>query len=263
MTQPHEHIQTMTPEYWAGYDIHNAQLFQEAERTPPASLSFRECKQARNYLIEGVGQVAAGNATEIRYGVGMEFNTDLPDGSLLVVDTEYLSKTIFDDSKPARSGPRATKPRPAIVRPYSTFWLNNQDGTEKPNVDLGTEAVTVADAHTICTYTRTLDWGVVMTHGQDRVIKPFSFGATRLLADGTVYVPPARQDYERVERMPVPIGKVVVGRRLNIRKHGYTIDALDRVRSVDVVHLGSGDKERQRRRLPLGFALPKFGFSGA
>ena len=263
MTQSSEHFQKLTPVYWDDHNIHDAQAFQSAAHAPQAELTFEGCKRARDYLLDGIGHVAAGNATEIRYGNGTQFNADLPDGSLVITDTEYLTKWTYDDPDRSRKRSRFEESEPAFYRPFSMFWLNNQDGTIKPQTKLGTESVTLADENTLCTYGRILDWGIVMTQDQERLIKPFSFSAIKLLSNGEVYAPSVKRGFARAVRMPLPIGNVEVHPRLTVGKLGYARDTLERVRSVDVVHLGAGSKEPRRRRVLQGFVLPKFGLGEA
>lgn len=267
MSQVPDHSNRIAPEYWADHDIFDAELFKEAPYVPGIYLEYAKFQYARERLQYGVGQVAAGNATEIRYRAGSEFNPDLEDGSLVITDTEHLSRWTYADPKRGWEDSGRHDEGPVINRPYSDFWLRNQDGNPNPNPNLGAEVTIFFDQLAI--YTRLLHWGVIVSQGKDRLIQPFFFSTTKLLPGGYIHTPRAlRKDsalHGQTIKLPISVGEVKVKPRLIVEEHGYAIDALERVRSVDVVYPASGGREpRTSRKRGLGrLALPKLGSNHA
>lgn len=265
MSQINEQGQKLTAEYWGGQDIFNDDLFKEAPYVPGVYLEHKKFKHVRSCLQRGVGQVAAGNATEIRYRAGNEFNPELGEGSLVVIDSEHLMRWTYRDPERGWEEARSREDGPAITRPYSTFWLNNQDGTAKPNNGLGIESVTFLDELAI--YIRSLNWGVVAEQSKTQLIQPFCFSTIKLLRGGYIHTPSTvRRDsvlHGHAMRMPINIGEVKINPRLTIGRYGCSIDWLERVRSVGIVYPVSGGKEpKMNRKRVLGrLALPKLGVS--
>ena len=266
MTQNERSAFLVAPEYWQGHDIFDESIFRR-EPAPGLYLNYENYVTARNDLRFAVGQVAAGNATEVRYGSGKEFNTDLPDGSLVVVDTEHIARWSYADPARVWEADRPRQSGPTITRPYSEFWLRHQDGSSQVKPYLGTEGAMFADK--FITYSRILSWGVLATQGGGRWIQPFSFGATTLSLNGTVDTPRAHKRYPSLQGavipMPAAVGEVEVSPRLSVPALGYAIDSMERIRSIDVVYLAASRKagKRQRARRFGVLALPKFGLAGA
>jgi hypothetical protein len=232
----------LTPEYWGGHDIFNEALFQEAPHVPGTYLKYEKFKYARDCLHENVGQVALGNGTEIRYRAGAEFDPELEEGSLVVIDSEHLARWIYDDPEYSWDEGVIREEGPVIARPYSDYWRNNQNGTAEP-IPLGSESVSFVED--LAMYTRSVQWGIIVHQAGARLIQPFFFGTTKLLPNGQVYSPRAQKKdlalHGQALRMPVPIGAVEVRPRLTLER--CAIDALDRVRSIDVVYPAAGGKQ--------------------
>jgi hypothetical protein len=254
--QPNANV--LTHAYWDGHDIHDEHMFIDAPYTPGLYIDPKELNFARASLEENLGQVAIGNSTEIKYRPGSEFNPELEAGSLVVIDLESLAKWSYDDSERSWESP-VSEGGPAITRPYSEYWLNNQDGTLNPE-GIGSRSTTFLEEQAI--HTRLLYWGVIVAHRKSPVIQPFSFAATKLLPSGRVLAPPSwgRKSILNGQAMaiPVSVGETEVNPRLELER--CAIDALERVRSIDVVYLASGGKERKQKpaRSLLGrLALPK------
>jgi hypothetical protein len=251
MTHSPEQQRKLSPEYWDGRDILDASLFTDEPSVPEdVHLSHKKFNYARGQLQYGVGQLAAGNATEIRYEA-TEFNPELEEGSLVIIDDEDIMRWVYDDPDRRPVGRIPESSGPPVTRPYSSLWLNNQDGTSEPISDLGVERIVFADEHTL--YTRSLRWGVIVEQDKTKFIQPFLFNTTKLLPDGDIHTPYAAR--ERLlnmpaRPMPVSIGTVNVGPKLTDIRYGQTTTSLARVRSVDIVYPASGSREpaKSRRR---------------
>ncbi len=263
MTHSPEQQRKLSPEYWDGYDILDASLFTDEPAAPEdVHLSYKKFNYVRGQLQYGVGQVAAGNATEIRYEA-TEFNPELEEGSLVIIDDEDIIRWVYDDPDRRPVGRIPESSGPPVTRPYSSLWLNNQDGTPEPISDLGVERVVFVDEHTV--YTRSLRWGVIVEQAKTRVIQPFLFNATKLLPNGDIHTPDAGKESllsMPARPMPVSIGAVNVGPKLTNRRYGQTITSLARVRSVDIVYPASGSRELARsRRRWSGSLFPRLGIN--
>lgn len=257
MSQTNAH--KMSPEYWGGYDIYDESLFLNAPASTDTYLEYKSLVQAREWLHYGVGQVAAGNSTEIRYRMGNKFNPDIANGSLVILDTEYLGRWTYPDPEHTFEDPKPKDKSLAISRPFSDYWLKHQDGAIQPITDLGSESVTFSKETAI--YNRLLHWGVVTEEGDTRYIKPFFFGVTKLLPGGSVYSPRITRRWVQIAGiampMPIEIGQVTVNPRVGNEK--FALDSLKRVRSIDVVYPAKGNTNPQRvkgRKLAK-LALPK------
>lgn len=213
-----EHRQKLTSEYWDNVDIFDEDLFVRAPDAPMDDLHRLSYRRARAYLQRNLGLVAAGNATEIRYIGSSEFNSDLEEGGLVVIDTEY------HEASP-------------IYRPYSKYWLDSQDGESAPS-KIGCQVLTFAGKSMI--YARRLEWGIVVDQGRKRFIQPFLFSITKLLPSGEIHLPqPTYEDkglHGGALRLPLRIGEVQIWPRLE----SMTLinDSVSRIRSIDIVDLG-------------------------
>ncbi|CAN5149555.1 hypothetical protein BH09PAT3_BH09PAT3_2340 [soil metagenome] len=227
---------------WAGYDILDPSMFVETTYEPPIYLDKREFNAARNDLLHGLGNVAAGNSTEIKYGLGKEFNSELPDGSLVVVDQETAMVWRYDqprahgDAEPEAKGNR-------ITRPYSSHWLQCQyEGIAAK--DAGVESLTIAQKNLL--YVRTLKWGVLVTQGERRGILEFGFGSVKLLPGGIPDAPKYwRGLMNTADPMPISVGRVEPD---SLRLDEVTVDSLSRVRSIDVVYPAANRTSKGRKR---------------
>ncbi|HSX07282.1 MAG TPA: hypothetical protein VLG11_00105 [Candidatus Saccharimonadales bacterium] len=259
MTQPHE-ANKITPEYWGGYDICNEATFINEPVIPEVRLTRKEFAHAQRELRYGVGQVAAGNATEIRYQAGNVFDPSLEDGSLVVVDTELISRRTFDDPRDAWSVSQIWNNEPVMTRPYSEFWLAHQDYTTA-RTHVGCEVLAIAGT----TYLRMLQWGVIMRRKEGRAIQPFAFDMTELMHSGKIYTPPIpRRDPELQEPViPIPVntGEVQIWPRLT--SPGCKLDLFSRIRSIDVVYPAAGDRQPGQSRKQWRFGLRKPGINPA
>ncbi|HSW99569.1 MAG TPA: hypothetical protein VLH38_00885 [Patescibacteria group bacterium] len=256
MTQLHEqHI--LDPEYWDGYDINDNDLFENNPYTPLHRLEQKTYARAHEYLLEGLGQVAAGNVTEVRYRAGNEFNADLEEGSLVVVESEsLLDWKPHEPQEPWQS--RLEHRTIPITRPYSDYWLNNQDGEDAPNLALGSETTIFPEQH--AQHTRSVKWGVIVEEKDSRYIQPFDFGTTKVLPDGSVYAPYWSKSNAFLRgfahEMPLAIGQAKVETRLHMDSGNY--DALSRIKGVDVVYPAASRRQTVRRKSLGRFLLPKF-----
>lgn len=255
MTQLHEqHI--LDPEYWDGYDINDNDLFENNPYVPLHRLEQKTYVRAHEYLLESLGQVAAGNVTEVRYRAGNEFNADLEEGSLVAVESESLLNWKPHEPQDPWSMPEhQTIP---ITRPYSDYWLNNQDGQTMPNTALGNETTIFPEQH--AQHTRSVKWGVIVEEKGSRYIQPFDFSTTKVLSDGSIYAP--RQTKSNAflrgfaHEMPVAIGQTKVETRLHMENANY--DALSRIKGVDVVYPAASRRQTVRRKSLGRLLLPKF-----
>lgn len=242
----------LTAEYWGGNNIFDESLFQGEIPRVRSYLDFKTLQHARGSLQHGVAQVAVGNSTEVKYGIGKEFSPDLEDGSLVVVDEEHILRWAYNNPKCIQNNTSPYEKGPVITRPYSQYWLHNQNGDHRPS-NIGAESITFGDEHAL--YVRCIEWGVVVSRGKSRLIQPFSFGTTKLLPDGSIHTPQIERKNSALAGsallMPVGIGEVQIEPRLTLER--CTIDALARVRSIDVVYPATGSKEPKReRRFGLG-----------
>lgn len=260
MTQLHEqHI--LDPEYWDGYDINDNDLFENNPHVPLHRLEQKTYVRAHEYLLENLGRVAAGNVTEVRYRAGNEFNADLEEGSLVVVESESLLD--WKSHEPREPWSRSEHETIPITRPYSDYWLNNQDGKTTPNIALGSETIVFAEQHT--QHTRSVKWGVIVEEKGSRYIQPFDFSTTKVLPDGSIYAPRWTKSNAFLRgfahEMPVAIGRAKVETRLHMEN--ANLDALSRVKGVDVVYPAASRRQTVRHKSLGRLLVPKFGISQA
>jgi hypothetical protein len=262
MTQLHEqHI--LDSDYWNGYDINDDDLFENNPYEPLPRLEYKTFTRAHQHLLENLGNVAAGNVTEIRYRAGNEFSADLEEGSLVVVETESLLH--WKPNEPREPWAEQDHPEPSfpITRPYSDYWLNNQDGKWEPTTGLGAEVTMFNEDH--AQHTRSVKWGVIMEEKGTRYIQPFDFSTTKILSDGRIYAPRQTKSYAFLHgfahEMPVAIGQTKVETRLHLDT--CNVDALSRVKGVDVVYPAASRRQTVRRKSLGRLLLPKFSTSQA
>lgn len=157
-------------------------------------------------------------------------------GSLVIVDSESVTRYVFEDSTRRLAGEFPGN-GPAITRPYSDFWLSHQN-LDADRELVGLESKTFIDEGV--NYARLLLWGVVLHRSQQRIIQTFGFPGTRLLPEHKISVPLA----DEALTMPVAIGDVQPEGRLKLT--GIAIDTLRRTRSIDVVYPVAGSKEKTK-----------------
>ena len=245
-----------SPEYWAGNNLLDDELFERAEPPGFAYLDTKEYLAATRQLSYALGQVAAGNATEVRFSVGHEFNTDLPVGSLVVVDQESVAHWEYQDpdrqwQRPIGAGLPTIPPQ----RPYSQFWRRYQQDNGRAVQGLGVDGET--DVEGKSHYVRFLKWGVIAELDGRPVIQPFGLNQVRLRR-GRAHTPRKLRRSSELQSsvipMPVAIGQVDVWPRLWLDT--CSIDTLERVRSVDVVYPATAERQRSRARRLMG-GLPR------
>lgn len=180
----------------------------------------------------------------------------------MVIESESLARWRYADPERDWGEPRPRKPTAAISKPFSEYWLNNQGRTDEGQGSIGSEEAFFIDELTI--YTRLLDWGVVVRQGDNRLLQTFSFAATKLRPDGAIDSPRIDRKWaflsDAASPLPINIGEVQVRPTLPLNDGETKIDALERVRSVDVVYLAAGGKQSRKGRSKLGlgrFAIPK------
>jgi|GEM_PF-1421522 len=252
-------IALIAPDYWGGADIQ--QLTEAGGTDAPDSyyLGGRLAyTKACGMLLRGITEIMEGSHTEVRFEAGNELGADssLPDGSLVIIESEAVQKYNYQEARPAWRAPFFTGDE-QLSHPYIQHWLDNQDETTGLRRYLGGCRQTFRDAHII--YDRYVKWGVAMTHQDLRLIQPFSFGAARLEADGSIAMPPYyRTDAALIGAavlLPTVVGEITAVRGLQVGNDGISIDRLQRIKAIDLVHASPRppeDGKRARHRLPAG-----------
>jgi len=251
--------------YWDGKDIFDTELFAETSAPSVDYLELRQLKYAQSCLRYGVGQVAAGNATSVNYQIGTEFGVSQESGTLVITDTEHLTRTVYDDAdyKPPVWPPKKRQ-GPSITKPYSSYWRMHQDFTEDP-ISIGEETLALEDD--IVTYSRYVAWGVVVEQDDTKLLQPFSFRTTKLLPSGKIYTPKVFRREPAISghalELPISVGEVTADALRRSVTPGYSMHSLNRTRSVEVVYPASGSRNVRRQRSYAGRLLSVFGIGHA
>lgn len=256
MANINPHPNLLAPDRWGGLDIFDERLFVDAPPNPDtAFLQPQEYRRAAAALRYGLGQVAAGNFTEIRYSVGNDFNPELPDGSVVIVQEESLTRFLPEGRLPDRAD-IPTAPSDPIRRPFVEYWLAHQPW--RPGHHFGSDGAIFTDEGVV--FNRMLSWGVLATTGTTRVVQPFQFNTARLQANGEVKL---EDIYAQLATpLPLSIGATKISGRIPVIT--TSLDGLSKVTSVDVVFPAAGDKQPVKgRRMPWQRLAPKLGTSPA
>ncbi len=239
----------LTSEYWSGFNIIDDGMFTDIQNSPPyRSFTRKERRFISESLKYALGQVVMGNVTEVQFPAGTEFESDLPDGSVVAMEEETLMRYEYSDPGKLMIGDTSSHHAdPPINRPYASYWLNNQGG----ECD-GETRIRYPENGIL--YNHALKWGVFITSHGTRYIQPVGFSDTKLEKDGTIDI---YTQFEPRLTLPLPIGSVEP--EPSCRIESVKVDTLHRVNGIDIVYPALGSKvkgpERARRK---GVRLPIF-----
>ncbi|MDB5184988.1 MAG: hypothetical protein JWN38_796 [Candidatus Saccharibacteria bacterium] len=251
-------LDLQAPQYWDDYDIHDDATFLEAEQSDiPYPLSRLNYRLTKAFLGLALGEVARGNGTEVNFGAGTEYGSTAAEYSLVVVESESLTK--MSARKKQAKLPMPHEAHPAFERPYSHYWANNQPrlGAQP----LGKLRMQLDDG---LSYGRDLRWGVVTTSRHQRVIQPFAFDGPLLLPNGIVKTARGGRINALLDGsllpLPIAVGKVAVQPRIEARS--FRMDVLERVRAIEVAYVWpSGGSNGGKRVFDRAPARARFGFN--
>ncbi|HSW37557.1 MAG TPA: hypothetical protein VLG37_04300 [Candidatus Saccharimonadales bacterium] len=255
----------VSPEYWDGVDINQTELFIPGEvAVGNIWLTQKEGTRAAQYLAEYLGEIASGEHAELAAFRRGEFNpadNGLGEGSVVIVDNEYLSHWHYLDPERTMSGNNHYHTNRPITEPFMDYWLRNQMGGER--LHFGDEEAVYPEQNMV--YSRYLNWGVVieLKDGSYAFTRD-AFGAPKLQPGGTVSVPPKNSwIFRGASILPVEVGKARASGRLELDT--CAIDTIERIRSLRVVRAGSREREvdknlakllRERAKALGGLGLP-------
>jgi hypothetical protein len=255
-----------TPENWDGLNITNlaaepglAVALIDRDSLPglaprPVLMPRKsEFRTASKDLTNAIGEVMTGEALEVIHRAGRTFEPTtnmLPDGSLVIVEEEYLSMyagTSHEDLKHIGTPQR-------LQSPHFNHWLAL--GLRQFDREAGFE--TFADEDRKIVYARSLRFGTLLTLAdRSRVICTIRFSSVILdRKDRPKLV--HQLDRDGVKRLPLDVGKVTV-RKVEIEE-GEWVPQARKVNSIEVVYAtdDKGKIRRPRKRMPDGLA-EKFG----
>lgn len=240
-----------SPGYWDGYDIQQDEVFYAQEEF--LILNKRQYTLASLALKEGLAAIASGNSTEVRYQ-NTEFNPPaevLPDGSVIVLESESLAAFRFDDQaiQSNEGEDVVTQPIP-IARPFADHWLAHQGSVDEQGepVLFGIESVFFINEK--IWYSRILAWGVIVSLEKERrAVQTFNFHDPVITSWGIDGIPDYRRRGPKTLALPMPISIGETTPSLHIRKPDGDVGAIRRMRSIDVVYPAAGNPERTKRSL--------------
>ncbi len=150
----------MSPDYWGGVDIMNPDHLAGLPEEPsvPNRQSRKLAQRALTGCLDEV--LATDRFHEASLALSGEIEPtipDLPQGTTIILDTEYLSKQTYLPS--AKKAERVIDlDATAISDPFTSYWRQNQlSGTTR----FGDEQAFFDTEGVEITYTRALQWGVM------------------------------------------------------------------------------------------------------
>lgn len=222
--------------YWNGLDINDPEPFRI--QPEPVYLTPLEQHRASVDLAHCLDGVMIGNRDEAEIVNGGNINPtaeEMPDGTVLILDTESLSKYVFiPGHEPEWKDPGETGD-PSIEDDFLDMWSRRQPAPE--DADFGEELTVFGEEDII--YTRSLKWGVVLTReGGDedgkRVVGIWRFASPRTSAAGVV-VPVHMDNFFGREAKSLPLSIGSTQTRADIRSFHFGIRTIERVNAVRTV----------------------------
>jgi hypothetical protein len=238
----------LEPGYWGGLDIFSDEL--GADPGPYIyHLGRRDYKKRAENIFETLKDIKAGNYTEVKYSAGSEFNPDpdyLPDGTVVVLDTEQLIKTAGIFHERAQTLEDELDP---IFNPYAEYWKVHAGSL------LSGRQYFDFEEHSAF-YGRALMWGVLNTdkkHGramqlfQFHILPTYSF---RAFLDMNRFYGVAG-----AVKLPLVLGQVS-------SRSTQETKAFSKFRQIDIVYPAQANRERYTKFLPkfLGRAATSSSF---
>lgn len=247
--QPQESL--LAPEHWGGYDIADDAFFDDKSPLHESlvSLTATELRQAQIDACENLAKIAAGNATEIGFNVGNEFTAStLNDGTIIAIERESLMRwTGGQYDKPLVGEPHWMEEYRPVSRPARAHWLEGQSKKAA-----GEYARFPQQASQ---YSRSMEWGVLLSRGDDRLALPFSFSSAKVHKDGSVEVNLIRSC---AISLPLVLGSVMASGKLPLGE--CSIHALEKYNAIDVVHAAAGQPQPSRTHSRASALVQRLGF---
>lgn len=220
--------------YWDGLDINATEPFRI--QPEPVYLSPLEQHRASIALAHCLDEVMIGNREEAEIVNGGSLDpsaTEMPDGTVLILDTESLNKYAFVPGHEAQWKDPEEMGDPPIGDEYLDMWSRRQPAAE--DADFGEEVAVFGEEDII--YTRSLRWGVLLTRGDEsgkRLVGTWGFASPRTSAAGVVAPVHIDNVFGRgAEALPLTVGDTQV--QADIRSFHFGIRTIERVNAVRAV----------------------------
>lgn len=265
---PHERLRA--PEYWDGVAIDDFTVFQDAHPPLYETITREQVEYAEAMLLGGMEDILKGGYAELDIPPSRDpdaATTEYPDGSIVILDREYLTRvTHFAPPVPQR-GPAPHSYGPAIERPYIPYWLQNQDPASY-DLSFGSEQAIFNDS---THYSRELTWGVLLTGEQgNRLVKTWQFAGLRETTEGlhlkaapssdeiyrwvgtvSIHDRFARPVPETHHTRPTPRGRRRLRPSLPLPPTEFAIRSIKRLKNAAIIYTSRGE-------LPLVPSLHRF-----
>lgn len=228
---PEPNKELISAGYWNGLDINDPDRFRI--QPEPVYLTPLEQHRASVALAHCLDEAMVGNRSEAEVVNGGRFDPsaeEMPDGTVLILDTESLSKYVFVPGHEADWKEPKEEGDSPIGDEYLDMWSRRQPAAEDDAFD---EEIAVFKEEDII-YARCLRWGVLLTRedgDNKRLIGTWRLSSVRTSAAGVV-VPVHMDNFfgREAETVPLAIGHTEA--QADIRSFHFGIRTIDRVNAI-------------------------------
>lgn len=240
----------LDPERWSGIDIHNSDIFRDAEMSASVELTRRQERVAASNLEYVLRQVVAGDYTEDKAHFESRFapaSDRLPDGSVILTDLEYLMLYIPKPNGLREMAPDTQAKSDPVAPPYAQLWRNSRTNPDVQNAaaTLGQEGARFPEQN--IQYGRYISWGVLLTQKDgSRAVARWALGAPKSSphSHANIYVPTSGRYLPRTATaLPLSVG--VAEPRPDLELTTHTNRCVSKIREVRIVYPAGGSRERQ------------------
>ncbi len=237
----------LSPEYWGGVDINNPNHF-TVPYVEPTTPTRSEHRIAAGQLARVLTDIVNDGGTEFKSHMRPEFdpsNTQLEDGSVVILDQEQLYKWV--DRKDKKDSPRypRTSDTPPITSPFVDYWRSNL-GFVKPggSTHFGDEEAFFEAEEAM--YGRHLSWGVLTTAKSGlRMICTWGISVPKYREGLGVGVLGGDKWFRLARALPLEVGVAEAHPQLDLEV--VTVRSIQRVSEIRVVHSAQRGKGRDER----------------
>jgi hypothetical protein len=223
----------LTPERWDGIDINNPRDFY-SERLPVFA-SPGESQKAAIALAGCLEDVMLGSCetseVELSEGSFEPSEEDMPDGTVLLLDTESLSKYIFEEGhEPDWKEPEKTE-ESGLDSDFLDLWRRRQPAAAED--DFGEETAIFKEEGIL--YVRAVKWGVILTSGGQRMLTTWELADPRTTGGG-IGIAPGEADMaigREAKVLPLPINRTVA--QPDLQTFHFGIRCIEKVTDIKLV----------------------------